>query len=66
MGFCKEQEKSISICKIVKEEADAQQWMVRDVGGRLSCSSDEVVETRWSEGLSLFGFVMNIQPQNVG
>ena len=32
--------------------------MTSDSGDGLSCSSDEVVERQWSEGLSLFGFVM--------
>lgn len=34
-------------------------WMTPDSGDGLSCSSDEVVERQWSEGLSLFGFVVN-------
>ena len=33
--------------------------MTSDSGDGLSCSSDEVVESQWSEGLSLFGFVIN-------
>ena len=33
--------------------------MIPDSGDGLSCSSDEVFERRWSEGLSLFGFVIN-------
>ena len=33
--------------------------MTPDSGDGLSCSSDEVVERQWSEGLSLFGFVIN-------
>jgi hypothetical protein len=33
--------------------------MTPDSGGGLSRSSDEVVERQWSEGLSLFGFVVN-------
>jgi hypothetical protein len=33
--------------------------MTPDSGGGLSCSSDEVVERRWSEGLSLFGFIID-------
>jgi hypothetical protein len=33
--------------------------MTPDSGGGLSRSSDEVVERRWSKGLSLFGFVVN-------
>lgn len=32
--------------------------MMPDSGGGLSRSSDEVVEQQWSEGLSLFGFVI--------
>jgi hypothetical protein len=32
--------------------------MRSDNGDGLSCSSDEVVERQWSEGLSLFGFVI--------
>ena len=62
MGFCKEQEKSMLFCKIRQEETDASK-MARNIGGRLSRSSDEAMETRWSEGLSLFGFVINVQPQ---
>jgi hypothetical protein len=30
--------------------------MTPDSGDGLSCSSDEVFERQWSEGLSLFGF----------
>jgi hypothetical protein len=30
--------------------------MMPDSGDGLSCSSDEVVERQWSQGLSLFGF----------
>jgi len=30
----------------------------RDSGDGLSCSSDEVAERQWSEGLSLFGFII--------
>ena len=33
--------------------------MIPDSGGGLSRSSAEVVERQWSEGLSLFGFVVN-------
>jgi len=33
--------------------------MTSDSGGGLSRSSDEVAERQWSEGLSLFGFVVN-------
>ena len=33
--------------------------MTSDSGDGLSCSSEEVFERRWSEGLSLFGFVVN-------
>ena len=29
-----------------------------DSGDGLSCSSEEVAERQWSEGLSLFGFVL--------
>lgn len=32
--------------------------MASDSGGGLSCISEEVFERRWSEGLSLFGFVV--------
>lgn len=32
--------------------------MTSDSGDGLSCSSDEVAKRRWSEGLSLFGFVV--------
>jgi hypothetical protein len=32
--------------------------MTSDSGDGLSCSSDEVSERRWSEGLSLFGFMI--------
>ena len=32
--------------------------MTPDSGDGLSCSSVEVVERRWSEGLSLFGFII--------
>ena len=31
--------------------------MIPDSGDGLSCSSEEVVERRWSEGLSMFGFI---------
>jgi hypothetical protein len=33
--------------------------MKPDSGDGLSCSSEEVVERQWSEGLSLFGFIVN-------
>jgi hypothetical protein len=33
--------------------------MTSDSGDGLSCSSDEVFKRRWSEGLSLFGFIDN-------
>jgi hypothetical protein len=33
--------------------------MTPDSGDGLSCSSDEVVERQWSQGLSLFGLVVN-------
>lgn len=33
--------------------------MTSDSGDGLSCSSVEVIERRWSKGLSLFGFVVN-------
>ena len=36
----------------------ADRRMRSDSGGGLSRSSDEVAERRWSEGLSLFGFVV--------
>ena len=39
--------------------------MTSDSGDGLSCSSDEVIERQWSEGFSLFGFVM-IDNQNSG
>lgn len=32
--------------------------MRSDSGDGLSCSSEEVAERQWSEGLSLFGFVI--------
>jgi hypothetical protein len=32
--------------------------MILDSGDGLSSSSDEVVERQWSQGLSLFGFVI--------
>ena len=32
--------------------------MIPDSGDGLSCSSNEVVERQWSQGLSLFGFVI--------
>ena len=32
--------------------------MTSDSGDGLSCSSDEVSEREWSEGLSLFGFMI--------
>lgn len=40
--------------------------MRSDSGGGLSCSSDEVFERRWSEGLSLFGFVINDNQVTLG
>jgi hypothetical protein len=36
----------------------ADRRMRSDSGDGLSCSSDEGIERYWSEGLSLFGFVM--------
>ena len=66
MGVCMKQEKSTSICKIVIEEAEIQERMVSDVGGRPSRSSDDAMETWWSEGLGLFGSVINVQLQKVG
>ena len=37
-----------------------------DSGGGLSCSSVEVVERRWSKGLSLFGFAVNANQFKLG
>jgi hypothetical protein len=41
-------------CKTIKDVR-----MTSGSGDGLSCSSEEVFERRWSEGLSLFGFVIN-------
>ena len=38
--------------------------MTSDSGGGLSCSSEEVFERRRSEGLSLFGFIVNDNQQD--
>jgi hypothetical protein len=40
--------------------------MTSDSGDGLSCPSDEVFERRWSEGLSLFGFVINDNQLTLG
>jgi hypothetical protein len=40
--------------------------MTSDSGDGLSCSSDAVVEKRWSEGLSLFGFIINDNQLTLG
>jgi len=40
--------------------------MTPDSGGGLSRSSDEVVERQWSEGLSLFSFVVNANQCKLG
>ena len=40
-------------CKTIKDVR-----MTSDSGDGLSCSSEEVFERRWSEGLSLFSFVI--------
>lgn len=40
--------------------------MTSDSGDGLSCSSEEVFERRWSEGLSLFGFVINDNQLTLG
>lgn len=40
--------------------------MTSDSGDGLSCSSEEVFERRWSEGLSLFGFVVIANQQTLG
>jgi hypothetical protein len=48
-------------CKTIKDVR-----MTSDSGDGLSRSSDEVVERQWSEGLSLFGFVVNDNQQTLG
>jgi hypothetical protein len=40
--------------------------MTPDSGDGLSCSSEEVSERRWSEGLSLFGFMVNDNQLTLG
>jgi hypothetical protein len=40
--------------------------MTSDSGDGLSGSSDEVVERQWSQGLSLFGFVVNANQLTLG
>jgi len=40
--------------RTVNCEGCSRERLSRDTGGRLSRSSEEVRETRWSEGLSLF------------
>jgi hypothetical protein len=40
--------------------------MTSDSGDGLSCSSDEGTERYWSEGLSLFGFVVNDNQLTLG
>lgn len=40
--------------------------MTSDSGDGLSHSSEEVFERRWSEGLSLFGFVINDNQKRLG
>ncbi len=40
--------------------------MIPDSGDGLSCSSDEGTERYWSEGLSLFGFVVNDNQLTLG
>jgi hypothetical protein len=44
---------------VMSSDTIADVWMTLDSGGGLSRSSDEVVERRWSEGLSLFSFFSN-------
>jgi hypothetical protein len=48
-------------CKTIKDVRTTS-----DRGDGLSCSSDEVFERRWSEGLSLFGFVINDNQSRLG
>ena len=40
--------------------------MKPDSGDGLSCSSDEIVERRWSKGLSLFSFIINANQLTLG
>ncbi len=42
--------------RTVNCEGCSRERLSRDTGGRLSRSSEEVRETGWSEGLSLFMF----------
>jgi hypothetical protein len=42
--------------RTVNCEGCSRERLSRDTGGRLSRISEEVRETRWSEGLSLFKF----------
>jgi hypothetical protein len=50
----------------MSHETIADVRMTSDSGDGLSCSSEEVFERRLSEGLSLFGFVMNDNQLTLG
>ncbi len=41
--------------RTAKSKGSSREWFSRGIGGRLSRSSEEIRETRGSEGLSLFG-----------
>jgi hypothetical protein len=42
--------------RTVKCKGNSRDWLSRGTGGRPSRSSEEVCESKWSEGLGLFGF----------
>jgi hypothetical protein len=50
----------------VRVQSIAVRRMRSDNGDGLSCSSVEVVERQWSEGLSLFGFVVADNQSKLG
>jgi hypothetical protein len=43
---------------VMSSDTIADVRMTSDSGDGLSCSSEEVFERRWSEGLSLFSFIV--------
>ena len=50
---------------MMSSKAIVRVGIARDSGDGLSCSSVEVAERQWSEGLSLFGFYSN-DTKNLG
>ena len=51
---------------VMSSDTIADVRMISDSGDGLSCSSAEVFEREWSEGLSLFSFVINANQLTLG